>query len=126
MADDVIKESNERDLGDIEAEMAEMKKVFLLYSAISVSPIQQSIENNDVEVRIACSVHITRYFAIAQGNAMYTSNIQGVKKALADTANPVSQEEKNEMLLKAVDKIEYLIDNLIDEKGRFDLYGEMA
>lgn len=97
--DDVIKESNERDLGDIEAEMAEMKKVFLLYSAISVSPIQQSIENNDME---------------------------GVKKALADTANPVSQEEKNEMLLKAVDKIEYLIDNQIDEKVRFDLYGEMA
>ena len=53
VADDVIKESSERDLGDIEAEMAEMKKIFLLHSGISVSPIQQSLENNDVEVRIA-------------------------------------------------------------------------
>jgi len=99
LADDVIKESDERNLGDIEAEMAEMKKIFLLYSGISVSPLQQSVENNDVE---------------------------GVNKALADTANPVSQEEKNEMLLKAVDKIEYLLDNQIDEKWRFDLYGDMV
>lgn len=56
----------------------------------------------------------------------FTSKIQGVNKALADTANPVSQEEKNEMLLKAVDKIEYLLDNQIDEKWRFDLYGDMV
>lgn len=61
LADDVIKESDERNLGDIEAEMAEMKKIFLLYSGISVSPLQQSVENNDVEVRIACSIHITRF-----------------------------------------------------------------
>jgi len=97
--DDTIKESNNRDLGDIEAEMAEMKQLFLQCGGVTISRLERCIDSNDYD---------------------------GMREALRDTNAPPSQSEKNESLLNIIYKIEYLIENESEDRLKYKLYSDMV